>query len=88
MKCFLNVSQGQINPNLVFDIIFELPLSLDYYAVITYISEYLCKGDTGLMKKLLDMISRNRDRGGSLQDVSCFMLVNKNFSPLNILKLR
>ena len=46
----------------------DLQVSLDYFAVITYISEYLCKGDTGLMKKLLDVISKNKEKGAGYQE--------------------
>ena len=34
----------------------DLQVCLDYFAVITYISEYYSKDDTGLMSKLLDML--------------------------------
>jgi hypothetical protein len=37
----------------------DLQVCLDYYAVITYITEYYSKDDSGMMKKLLDMLKNS-----------------------------
>ena len=36
----------------------DLQICLDYFAVITYITEYYTKDDTGLMKKLLENVRK------------------------------
>ena len=37
----------------------DLQPCFDYFAVITYITEYFCKDDTGLMVKLTDMVKKS-----------------------------
>ena len=37
----------------------DLQVCLDYFAVITYITEYFSKDDTGMMTKLLDMLKNS-----------------------------
>ena len=44
----------------------DLQLCLDYFAVITYITEYYTKDDTGMMTKLVEMLKNSRSE--TLQD--------------------
>ena len=37
----------------------DLQVCFDYFAVITYITEYFCKDDTGLMVKLTDLVKKS-----------------------------
>ena len=37
----------------------DLQVCLDYFAVITYITEYYCKDDSGLMTKLIEMLKNS-----------------------------
>ena len=37
----------------------DLQVCLDYFAVITYITEYYCKDDSGLMTKLIEMVKNS-----------------------------
>ena len=37
----------------------DLQPTFDFFAVITYITEYFCKDDTGLMVKLTDMLKKS-----------------------------
>ena len=38
----------------------DLQICLDYFAVITYITEYFTKDDTGMMTKLLEMLKHSQ----------------------------
>ena len=37
----------------------DLQICFDYFAVITYITEYYCKDDTGMMTKLIEMLKNS-----------------------------
>ena len=53
----------------------DLQICLDYYAVITYITEYYSKDDTGMMGKIIEMLKNSES--ASLQEKMC--LVMKTF---------